>query len=622
MRSVGKLIPVLCFFILPGFLFAQAESKDADFIAQHFTKAEYEIPMRDGIKLFTSVYRPKDVDEQYPILMERTPYSCGPYGSDKLKTGYLGPNKQLMHEKYIFVYQDVRGRYRSEGNFEEMTPAIDQKKSTSDIDESSDTYDTIEWLLKHIPGNNGKVGIYGISYPGFYATASLPNAHPALKAVSPQAPVTDEFIGDDAYHNGAFFLLDNFDFNNYFQGTRIDSGKDYRNVFELKADDAYSFYLGLGPLKNTNSGRYFNHTAKIWDEYLIHNTYDAYWKARNIRPHLVQLKPAVLVVGGFFDAEDMFGAQRTYEAIEKQNPGNDCRIVVGPWTHGAWSAPRWNKFGTLDFGENLNLHFDQLETSFFNFYLKGKGKFDAAEATVFQTGSNSWRSFSTWPPKESVPTPFYLAPEKRIAGKAPEEKESFDEYISDPAHPVPYTYHKQQGRRNEYLVDDQRFAAARADVLSFQTSPLDADLDVTGRIAVDFFISTTGTDMDLVVKLIDVVPGKEGIPGEEKEMEGFQRFIRGDVFRCRFRKSFENPEAMKPGEISEIKFELNEISHLFKKGHRIMVQVQSSWFPIVDLNPQTFVNISNCNESDFKQAAIRVYHDASHPSLLLLPVLK
>ena len=633
-RSLNKG-RALCVEILACLLFlvhapgmAQSGLKeDAGFIKQHYTKIERMIPMRDGVRLFTSIYIPNDRDEQYPILMERTPYSCAPYGEQNMKLR-LGPNHQLTREKYIFVYQDVRGRYKSEGDFEEMTPARDVKKSSTDTDESSDTYDSIDWLLKNIPNNNGRVGIYGISYPGFYASASLPDAHPAIRAVSPQAPVTDEFIGDDAYHNGAFFLMDNFDFTNYFQGTRIDSGRNYRNAFSVSYRDAYKFYLDLGPISNTNSSRYFDHKAKIWNEYLEHDSYDAYWQARNIRPHLKNIKPAVLVVGGWFDAEDLFGSLRTYEAIEQQTPGNNNRLVMGPWTHGAWSAREWTHFGTHVFGANVNAFYQDLETKFFNYYLKGKGEDKLAEATVFETGTNQWKTYSSWPPANAKPVRFYLAAHNRLSVSPSMAIKESDAYTSDPSNPVPYTSGTYAERNNQYMVEDQRFAAARPDVLVYTSDTLRADLTVTGRLKADIFISTTGTDADLIVKIIDVLPDTASsasrqyiAPDGNPLPGGMERLVRAEVFRCRFRNSYEHAQAMEPGQPTEISFNMNEIAHTFQKGHRVMVQVQSSWFPLVDRNPQKFVSIPSCRESDFQKATIQLYHDASHPSAVEMPVL-
>jgi uncharacterized protein len=614
---------ILIFFLVPVQSFAQSFKEDSAFIHDNYTKREVFIPMRDGIRLFTAIYEPKDNTTPAPILMQRTPYSCSPYGPNKFPYR-LGPNTILQKEKYIVVYQDVRGRYKSEGNFLEMTPAIDTKKSKKDVDESSDTYDTVDWLIKNTK-SNGRVGIWGISYPGFYASASLPDAHPAIKAVSPQAPVTDEFIGDDCNHNGAFFLLDNFEFYNYFDGKRNENGEDYDEVFTAKTKDTYKFFLDMKTLKAANGPGFYNNKGIIWQQALDHDTYDDFWKSRNIRPHLKNIKPAVLVVGGWFDAEDMFGALRTYEAIEKQSPGNNNRLVMGPWTHGAWSAGNWNKFGTHDFGSNLNDYYkEELETKFFNFYLKDKGTFDAAEATVFETGSNQWKQYSEWPPLKSKNIAYYFQPREKLSAQKPGGTKSFDEYFSDPSKPVPYTPGIYSGRNNEYLTEDQRFAAQRPDVIFFNTDTLTEDVTLTGRIQANLFVSTTGTDADFIVKLIDVLPDNEPNPApnpKNLQMGGYQRMVRAEVFRGKFRNSFEKPRPFIPGKIEKISFDLNEVAHTFKKGHRIMVQVQSSWFPIIDRNPQKFMKIPSAKESDFQKATIRIYHDAVNSSNIVLPIL-
>src|SRR6202012_1408605 len=450
------------------------KAQDPGFVKQHYDKQEGYIPMRDGKRLYTVIYTPKDHSHPYPFLMERTPYSAGPYGDSNYR-GSLGPNRTLLQQQYIFVYQDVRGRYMSEGDFQEMTPARNKphnKLPKDSTDESSDTWDTVDWLLKNIKGNNGRVGIYGISYPGFYASASLPDAHPAIQAVSPQAPLPDEFIGDDANHNGAFFLLDNFDFDNFFDIKRPAPVKNYSGtIFRASYPDAYRFFLDLGPLKNANKPEYFNNQGKIWNEYMAASTYDGYWKACNIRTHLTNIRPAVLVVGGWFDAEDMFGSLRTYEAIERQSPGNDNHIIMGPWTHGAWGGGNWTKFGVLDFGQNVNDHYQEIETNFFNHYLKDSAIQPLPEATVFETGSNQWKTYSAWPPAEAKPVKFFLQPEGALsqspAATGPGST-SYDEYVSDPAHPVPYIDGIQASRVNEYIVTDQRFAAERPDVMCYQ----------------------------------------------------------------------------------------------------------------------------------------------------------
>ena len=611
---------------------------DSVFVKENYTKLDRQITMRDGVKLYTVIYVPKDASAAmpYPFLMTRTPYSAGPYGESKYRLRGPGPSRELSAEKYIFVYQDVRGRYLSEGKFEEMTPAL--LAGTKAIgnnptphDESTDTFDTIEWLLKNVPNNNGRVGMMGISYPGFYASAALPNAHPALKAVSPQAPVTDEFIGDDARHKGAFFLLDNFEFTNYFDVPRPKPVADYKPLFKFETKDAYKFFLDLGPIKNANGPKYFNNRARIWNEYQQHETYDAYWQERNIRTALTGVKPAVLVVGGWFDAEDLYGALNTYKSIEKQNPGTTNRLVMGPWTHGAWARPEWSKFGPLSFGSNTAQTFrETLETPFFNFYLKDKGTFNPAEATVFNTSTNEWKTYAAWPPATTKNYTLYFQPAgslamredtdpavaKKLMSQAsnlpitlPQTKTSFTQYLSDPANPVPYTDGIHGSRNNEYMIEDQRFAAKRPDVLTFHTETLPEALTLAGPLSVDLWVSTSGTDADFIVKVIDEQP------------DGTQRLVRAEVMRGRFRNSFSKPEAFKPNQPTEVKYELPDVLHTFAKGHRLMVQVQSTWFPLVDRNPQTFVPIATADTKDFQKATIKLYHDAGHPSAVQVSVL-
>jgi putative CocE/NonD family hydrolase len=619
-------IKLLLVFCITG-LFAQCqENRSANFVRENYNKIDTTIMMRDGVKLYTVIYVPKDESKKYPILMERTPYSVSPYGENNYAKR-LGPNDELMHEKYIFVYQDVRGRYMSEGHNLEVTPYIADKKSKKDVDESSDTYDTVDWLLKNIQNNNGRVGLYGISYPGFYATASLPGAHPAIKAVSPQAPVTDEFIGDDANHNGAFFLLDNFDFMNYFGKERNGPTENYgSSMFDARTNDVYHFFMNVEPLSKTQSPEYFNHRSYIWNEYLAHDTYDNYWQKRNIRPYLKNIKIPTLVVGGWFDAEDLFGSLHTYEAIEKQSPNNKNFLVMGPWTHGAWARNSWTHFGTYDFGTNVNDYFqDSLQTTFFNYYLKGKGDFDAEEATVYETGSDEWKHFNKWPPENSMKEDLYFGKNKSLSGEKENTAKDFDQYISDPANPVPYTDVVQGRRNNEYMVEDQRFAARRPDVLVYESPVLKKDITIAGKISADLFVSISTTDADFIVKLIDVVPAdaiNEANPKSDTVTGDFQRMVRAEVMRGKFRNSYVYPEPFDPGKISEVKINLNDVCHTFKKGHQIMVQVQSSWFPLVDINPQKFMRIPDATESDFQTSTIHIYHDEEHPSKITLPVLK
>jgi putative CocE/NonD family hydrolase len=586
---------------------AQQRSADQAFIQTNYTKIEQMIPMRDGKRLYTAIYVPKDTSQAYPFLMTRTPYSCSPYGAGRFPSR-LGPNRLYEQEKFIFVCQDVRGRYMSEGRFQEMTPAIDDKKTPEDVDESSDAFDTIDWLLHHIGHNNGKVGIYGISYPGFYASASLPQAHPALAAVSPQAPVTDEFDGDDANHRGAFFVMDNFSFMNFFDHPRPAPWTKYPPVNpDIQISDVYDFYLKAGPISNLNT-QYFHDSSQIWNEYLQHTVKDDYWQRRNIRPHLKNVRPAVLVVGGWFDAEDLFGSLHTYEAIEKQSPGNGCRLVMGPWTHGAWANPEWSTFAGQSFGSDVNRFYRQLELDFFKAYLKGKGRFTAPEATIFFTGSNQWRQFDQWPAKSTTST-WYFNGSHLLTTSRP--KGGFEEYVSDPSDPVPYIGRRSDDRINEYMAADQSFARQRKDVLSFTGPVLDHDLTIAGPITANLFVSTTGTDADFVVKLIDVHP-------DEKATE---ELVRAEIIRGKFRNSFERPEPFVPGQVTAVVLQLNDAAHTFLKGHRLMVQVQSSWFPLADRNPQVFTDIAHAQASDFKKATIRIYHDASHSSSIVLPAI-
>ena len=615
------------FSFLALFICVQSFSQtDKDFVKKNFTKTDTVITMRDGVKLYTIIYAPKDTTTKYPFLIKRTPYSSAPYG-DTNYARRIGPDPALMNEKYIFIYQDVRGRYMSGGVNLEVTPFITHKKTSKDVDESSDTYDTVDWLLKNIKNNNGRAGLYGISYPGFYATAALPDAHPAIRAVSPQAPVTDEFIGDDVNHNGAFFLMDNFNFMNYFGKKRTVPVSDYgAEVFSFSSKDMYSFFLSLGPIKNTQSAKYFNKDITIWNEYLQHDTYDDYWKARNIRTHLKNISTPTLVVGGWFDAEDLFGTLNTYQSIEKGNSKNNNRLVMGPWTHGAWESDEWNKFASYNFGSNTSKVFqDSLEAAFFNYYLKDKGTFNIAEATVFETGSNRWRSYSAWPPNNIKNTDYFLNSGYVLSLQQNKGTGNPDEYVSDPAKPVPYTNGIFADRNNDYMAEDQRFAAIRPDVLVYQTETLAEDITLAGPILADLQVSVSGSDADFIVKLVDVLPENE--PNFKNaprgfQMAGYQRLVRAEVMRGKFRSSYEMPEAFESDKITNVKFQLNDVAHTFKKGHKIMVQVQSSWFPLVDINPQKFMRIPDATENDFKKATIKIYHDPVNASKVVLPVLQ
>lgn len=596
---------LITFFGTPILLLSQK-----DYLSAHYRKLDTLIPMRDGKNLYTVIYLPKDETREYPILMERTPYSAGPYGPGRFPS-HLGPNPGLAREGYIFVRQDVRGRYMSEGHNLEVTPHRPDKKTKDEVDESSDAYDTIEFLLRMIRNHNGRVGIYGISYPGFYATAALPDAHPALAAASPQAPVTDEFIGDDVNHNGAFFLLDNFNFINSFGVPRTGPLKDYTGTLtDTSYSDAYRFFLEMGSLGKTRDPSLFGNQSYIWNEYLSHDTYDEYWQSRNIRTHLKNIQVPTLVVGGWYDAEDCFGALRTYDALERQNKGNKNSLVMGPWTHGAWSSGNWTAFGPHTFGMNTSKYFqDSIETPFFNYYLKGKGTAPAAEAFVFETGSNLWKTYAQWPPQQNKPLNYYLKPRKGLEVSPVSKSKAYTAYVSDPSNPVPYTSVTQRYRNNLYMVEDQRFVASRPDVLSFTTGRLDGDLILAGPVQAEVFASTTGTDMDLIVKVVDIEPDA----GNE-EGTGAQLLVRAEVFRGKFRKSFSSPTPFRRNRPEKISFSLPDINHCFKKNHRLMIQIQSSWFPLVDRNPQQFLKIPAARKEDYKTAKIRIYHDRKRPS--------
>jgi hypothetical protein len=513
----------------------------------------------------------------------------------------------------------------SEGVFEDIRPVIPVKKSDKDFDESTDTWDTVDWLVKNVKNNNGNVGIFGISYPGFYSTMGLINAHPAVKAVSPQAPVTAWFMGDDFHHNGAFFLLDCFSF--YYsngQPHRAPTRKGYPS-FKWPVPDSYEFFLSVGADKNIVP-EFLGDSIKFWNDAFSHPDYDDFWKARDPRPFLKNVTPAVMTVGGWFDAEDLYGTLHTYEAIEKQNsPSVKNFLVMGPWSHGQWAFGKGNNLGNIYWGFDANNKFQTLEKKFFDFYLKGEGKDKMDEATIFVTGSNEWRSFDTWPPKNVVEKSLYLQPSGAISFSPPESTNNFDEYVSDPMKPVPYAEAVHVYRTAEYMTDDQRFASRRPDVMVYQTDILQDDLTMTGPLTADLFVSTTGTDADYIVKLIDVFPPetKADISTDVKvPLGGYQMLVRGEVFRGKYRNSFEKPEPFIPGKVTEVRFGMPDIAHTFKKGHRIMVQIQNSWFPLVDRNPQKFIDIYTCSDSDFQKSTQRIYHDTNYSSSIIVNILQ
>jgi putative CocE/NonD family hydrolase len=608
---------VLILLMLP--LLEKAENSDSTWIVNHYIKKEQMISMRDGVRLFTSIYQPNDKSEKHPILMIRTPYSCSPYGEQKFRSFWSNHYKDYLKENYIMVLQDVRGKNKSEGKFVDVRPIITKKKSAKDVDESTDAYDTIDWLIKNIEGNNEKVGIFGISYPGFYASLAALCNHPALKAVSPQAPVTDWFIGDDYHHNGVFFLLDAYNFNNVRNVKEGNSG----NYPKLAIKDDYDFYLTVGTLPHFT--RLTGDSINFWNDVMRHPDYDSWWKARDTRPTFKDIKPAILVVGGLFDAEDCFGAWNTYKSIEKQSPATENRIAGGPWYHGQWATRNGTKLGHIQFGSNtVQWYAENVEEPFFNYYLKGKGsKEELKEATIFFTGENEWKKFSNWPPAGTKFKDLYLLTNGGLGWEKPEEaNNSSSAYLSDPAKPVPYIDGIRKGRTIEYMDADQRFASRRTDVLTFQSEILDQDLTLAGPLTADLKASVSTTDADFVVKLIDVFPNDFNYTSQDDYiMGGYQMLVRGEIFRGKYRNGFEKPEAFIPGKISEIKYTMPDIAHVFKKGHRIMVQIQSSWFPLADLNPQKFVNIYQAKDSDFQKATVHIYHNTLNSSKIILPVL-
>ncbi|MDX1913684.1 MAG: CocE/NonD family hydrolase, partial [Saprospiraceae bacterium] len=600
----------------------------AAYLRENYTKREVMIPMRDGIQLFTSIYTPKDQSRQYPIIMRRTPYSCGPYGTEAFPDRFQ--NMNLARAGYIFVFQDVRGRYMSEGEFVDVRPYIPASnpspKGKKQTDEASDTYDTVEWLLKNAVGNNGKVGVMGISYPGFYASMAILAGHPAIKAVSPQAPVTDWFIGDDFHHNGAFMLMDGFSFYSGFGKPRPKPTTEGQAGFnDWKTPDNYDFFLKAGALRNYST-RFGMDKIPFWKDLMSHPDYDAWWQARNPRPHLKNIQPAVMTVGGLFDAEDCWGAWNTYKAIEKQNPAaHSNRIVMGPWVHGGWARGTGDRLGNVTFGAETSVFYEkEIEFKFFEHYLKGAGDMALPEAFVFETGSNQWKTYENWPPVNVEARKYYFQANGKLSTMAPREAGNggFDGYISDPAKPVPYTEDVHLRRTREYMCDDQRFAARRPDVLTYETEVLTDAITVTGPVIADLWTSLSTTDADFVVKLIDVFPDtltavENGVP-----LGGYQMLVRGEIFRGRYRESFEKPEAFEPRKITSVKFELPDVSHTFLPGHKLMVQVQSSWFPLADRNPQQFVNIYEARDEDFVPCEIKIHRNQSGASGVILPVIK
>lgn len=585
-----------------------------------YTKYEYMIPMRDGVHLYTAVYVPKSVPGDHPVLMERTPYSAGPYGPDRYKNFRGSP--KLRQAGYIFAYQDVRGKYMSEGKYENVRPELAQ--SIGGIDESTDTYDTVDWLIRHVPSNNRHVGLWGISYPGFYAGAGGIHSHPALTAISPQAPVSNWFVGDDFHHNGAFFLQDAFDFLTFFGHPRPTPAPDLVRPPRIdRGDDgAYAFFLRTGALPNFDR-LYYKGDVSFWNDMMEHPTYDQWWRDRSLPDHMSVVHSAVLTVGGLFDAEDMWGAFNLYDATKRRNRGTPVYLVMGPWFHGMWAGPRGRTFGDLDFGIDTSTYFqDNIEFPFFEKYLRGQNVPPPAPVTIFQTGANQWRTFNEWPPRGLDRASYYLRSDGALSREKP-SGEGSDSYINDPADPTPYLAKPETPRRTrEYMIDDQRWADGRSDVVAYRSAPVQADTTFAGPVDVDLFASTTGTDADFVVKVIDVWPADSttksplGVP-----MANYEQEVRADIFRGKFRDGYSNPKPFEPGNPTRVHFRLNSLLHTLLKGHRLEVQVQSSWFPLVDRNPNRFEDIYTAGDADFQKATIKLYRSAKYPSHLTFGLL-
>ncbi len=591
------------------------------FIRSRYTKFEYRIPMRDGIHLYTQVYIPNDASpsRRYPFLLLRTPYSISPYGADRYTNQRI--RQDFAREGFMFTFQDVRGRGASEGEYVHVRPHNPNKQPT-DTDESTDTYDTLEWLINNIPHHNGKAGMWGISYPGFYTAAGSIDSHPALAAVSPQAPIADWFIGDDAHHHGAFSLLLSFGF---FYGTDVPRPKPTQpedwKPFSFPTPDGYRFYLGLGPLNEVETTHYKAERA-FWKDLVQHPNYDSFWKARTLLPHLKSIKAAVLTVGGWFDMEDLYGTLATYRSIEQQNPKIQNTLIMGPWLHGGWSGNGGNSLADEEFGFATANIYHEKELAFFKHHLKDGPDPQLPEAWVFETGANRFRSFDTWPPAGLTKTRFHIRENGLLSTESPPNTESQrEEFISDPNKPVPYSQNLSPSRVKDWLAEDQRFAAMRPDVIVYESEPLENDMTIAGPLSAELWVSTTGTDADWIVKLCDEYP--PSVPGFSKEDEkagkknrGMQQsLIRGEIFRGRFRDSYETPKPFIPGEITRLQFAMPDVFHTFRRGHRLVLHIQSTWFPFFDRNPQKFVpNIFEAKPADFIKATHTLYRAKDMPS--------
>lgn len=630
-KTLGLILSV---FLLSSFGISdtvkavQYQQTQVSSIQQRYQKTSLRVPMRDGKTLYTTIFTPRDTSKKYPIMINRTPYSVQPYDVNQYP-GRIAPSKYMENDGYIFVHQDVRGRWMSEGRFNNMRPNIAGNDDKDRVDESSDTYDTIEWLLKNVKNHNGNVGMWGISYPGFYTAAALPDHHPALVAASPQAPISDFFF-DDFHHHGAYLL-------SYFTATSTfgyqhngPTPTQWYSSIKPNSNDAWSFYMGLGPM--SNASRLFDDKNFFWQQIVEHPNYDSFWQERSILPHLKGIKTNVMTVGGLFDAEDLYGPFNIYREIEKNNPDAFNVLVMGPWSHGDWAQKsQYAVVGKIAFGERVSEFYQRdVEAPFFRHFLKGTGEKPNYEALMYDTGVKGWRRFTKWPPTKAVATKHYLRGDRTLSTTPPAatdaDKSSF---VSDPANPVPHRKREDITLRftpRPYMSDDQRFASYRDDVLVFQTAPLTEDIIVTGDIMANLKVSTTGSAADWVVKLIDVLPDNHPfVAGSDPSLVfgGMQQMIRSEIIRGRFRNSYEKPEPFVPNEIAEIKLPLQDVCHTFKKGHRVMIHVQSTWFPLIDRNPQKYVeNIFKATAADFIKATHSVHHKPGAESYIELKVFK
>jgi len=601
-------------------------------VREHYVKYEHRVAMRDGVRLLTAVFVPRDASASkvYPILLFRSPFGVGPYGPDE----YFPVGAQtiaLLEAGYIFVRQDVRGRLMSEGDFTHVTPHRPDKQTPAHVDESTDTWDTVEWLLAHVPNHNGRVGIYGISYVGFFTAAGIIDTHPAIKAASPQAPVADLFLGDDWYHGGAFMLAHAFASAHTYQPQSGPTRPPKVDVpFDWGSEDGYHYFLEAGPIRNLTARLGGNPT---WQELVDHSTYDEFWQARSIWRHLQNVRCPVLVVGGWFDAEDLSGPLRVYHAIKESNPGTPTTLVMGPWTHGGWSNEDGRRLGAVDFvTATAAFYREHVVVPFFEHHLKDAADPELPGALVFETGTNVWRRYAEWPAPGAQARTLYFREHGGLSFEQPAAEDADDAYVSDPARPVPWVGYTTLTMPTEYMVSDQRFAATRPDVLVYVTEPLDEDLTIVGPVSPRLFVSTSGTDSDWVVKLIDVYPPDRSTAEAKPDdgaawapplpLAGYQQLVRGWPLRGKFRHSFQQPEPFEPGVVEELAFDMPDVNHVFRRGHSVMVQVQSTWFPLIDRNPQSFVDIPNAEPSDFQAATQRVVCSRTEPSGVVVNVLR